>query len=151
MRQGYVAEATVDNFFIVTDQALLTPPTATNLKGVTRETLLELAASLGIKADERPFTLFDVWTSKEAFICGTGAEVVPVLSVDGRHDRRRPHRPGHRAASSPRITIWFGREGTPIQPASASARGRRRVACLTVDRRREVRPRRRNAAGRPAC
>ena len=82
--QGYVAEATVDNFFIVTDQALLTPPTATNLKGVTRETLLRVAASLGIKAEERPFTLFDVWTSKEAFICGTGAEVVPVLSVDGR-------------------------------------------------------------------
>jgi branched-chain amino acid aminotransferase len=82
--QGYVAEATVDNFFIVTEHALLTPPTATNLKGITRETVLALAASLGIKADEKPFTLFDVWTSKEAFICGTGAEVVPVLSVDGR-------------------------------------------------------------------
>jgi branched-chain amino acid aminotransferase len=82
--QGYVAEATVDNFFIVTDQALVTPPTATNLKGVTRETVLAVAGSLGIKAEERPFTLFDVWTSKEAFICGTGAEVVPVLSVDDR-------------------------------------------------------------------
>ena len=82
--QGYVAEATVDNFFIVTDHALLTPPTATNLKGITRETMLSLAASLGIKAEEKPFTLFDVWTAKEAFISGTGAEVVPVLSVDGR-------------------------------------------------------------------
>jgi branched-chain amino acid aminotransferase len=82
--QGYVAEATVDNFFIVTDRALLTPPTATNLKGVTRETLLALAATLGIRTEERPFTLFDVWTAKEAFICGTGAEVVPVLSVDDR-------------------------------------------------------------------
>jgi branched-chain amino acid aminotransferase len=82
--QGYVAEATVDNFFIVTDHALLTPPTATNLKGVTRETLLALAAGLNIRAEEKPFTLFDVWTSKEAFISGTGAEVVPVVSVDGR-------------------------------------------------------------------
>jgi branched-chain amino acid aminotransferase len=82
--QGYVAEATVDNFFIVTDHALLTPPTATNLKGVTRETLLGLAAGLNIEAAEKPFTLFDVWTAKEAFISGTGAEVVPVLSVDGR-------------------------------------------------------------------
>ena len=82
--QGYVAEATVDNFFIVTDQALLTPPTATNLKGVTRETLLGLASSLGIRAEEKPFTLFDVWTAREAFICGTGAEVVPVVSVDAR-------------------------------------------------------------------
>jgi branched-chain amino acid aminotransferase len=82
--QGYVAEATVDNFFIVTEHALLTPPTATNLKGITRETLLSLAASLSIRAEEKPFTLFDVWTSREAFICGTGAEVVPVLSVDNR-------------------------------------------------------------------
>jgi len=82
--QGYVAEATVDNFFIVTEHAMLTPPTATNLKGVTRETLLALAVSLGIRTEERPFTLFDVWTAREAFICGTGAEVVPVVSVDGR-------------------------------------------------------------------
>jgi branched-chain amino acid aminotransferase len=82
--QGYVAEATVDNFFIVTDQALLTPPTATNLNGVTRETVLAIAAGLGMKTAEKPFTLFDVWTAKEAFICGTGAEVVPVLSVDER-------------------------------------------------------------------
>ena len=82
--QGYVAEATVDNFFIVSDHALLTPPTATNLKGITRETVLSLAANLSIRAEERPFTLFDVWTSREAFICGTGAEVVPVVSVDNR-------------------------------------------------------------------
>jgi branched-chain amino acid aminotransferase len=82
--QGYVAEATVDNFFIVTEHELIAPPTATNLKGVTRETLLALALSLGIRTLERPFTLFDVWTAREAFICGTAAEVVPVLSVDGR-------------------------------------------------------------------
>src|SRR5215216_6009528 len=56
--QGYVAEATVDNFFIVIDHSLLTPPTATNVKGVTRETLLSLAASLGITTEEKPFTLF---------------------------------------------------------------------------------------------
>src|SRR5262245_58973150 len=82
--QGYVSEATVDNFFIVTDHALLTPPTATNLKGVTRETLIGLAVSLGIRAEERPFTLFDVWTAREAFLCGTAAEVVPVTAVDDR-------------------------------------------------------------------
>ncbi len=81
---GYVAEATVDNFFIVSPQAVVTPPTATNLKGITRDTVLALAASLGIKTVEAPFTLFDVWTAREAFICGTAAEIVPVASVDGR-------------------------------------------------------------------
>lgn len=81
---GYVAEATVDNVFIVTAQALVTPPTSTNLKGITRETIVALAASLGITVEEAPFTLFDVWTAREVFICGTAAEVVPVASVDGR-------------------------------------------------------------------
>ena len=115
--QGYVAEATVDNFFIVTEHALLTPPTATNLNGITRETVLALAASLGIKADERPFTLFDVWTSKEAFICGTGAEVVPVLSVDGRVIGS-----GGIGPVTARIVAAYHEhvrsQGTPIQPES---------------------------------
>jgi branched-chain amino acid aminotransferase len=118
--QGYVAEATVDNFFIVTDHALLTPPTATNLKGVTREALLSVAASLGIKAEEKPFTLFDVWTSKEAFICGTGAEVVPVLSVDDRQIGE-----GVIGPVTSRIVAAYHElvrsQGTPIQP-SATAR-----------------------------
>ena len=115
--QGYVAEATVDNFFIVTDQALVTPPTATNLKGVTRETLLEIAASLGIRADEKAFTLFDVWTAKEAFICGTGAEVVPVVSVDARTIGS-----GTVGPVTARIVAAYHQlvrsQGTPIQPTA---------------------------------
>ena len=115
--QGYVAEATVDNLFIVTDHGLLTPPTATNLKGVTRDTLLALAAGLGIKAEEKPFTLFDVWTAMEAFICGTGAEVVPVLSVDGRTIGA-----GGIGPVTARIVAAYHdlvrAEGTPIRPAS---------------------------------
>jgi branched-chain amino acid aminotransferase len=114
---GYVAEATVDNFFIVTERALLTPPTATNLKGVTRETMLEVAASLGIKAEEKPFTLFDVWTSKEAFICGTGAEVVPVVSVDDRQIGA-----GGIGPITARMVAAYHdlvrAQGTPIQPVS---------------------------------
>jgi branched-chain amino acid aminotransferase len=115
--QGYVAEATVDNFFIVTEQALLTPPTATNLKGITRETVLEVAASLGIATDVKPFTLFDVWTAKEAFICGTGAEVVPVLSVDDRTIG-----PGGIGPITARIVAAYHEvvrsQGTPIQTAA---------------------------------
>jgi branched-chain amino acid aminotransferase len=83
-RNGYVAEATVDNLFIGVDRMLMTPPTATNLKGITRETVIELAGELGIRVEERHFTLFDVWTAREAFMCGTMAEIVPIASVDGR-------------------------------------------------------------------
>jgi len=82
--QGYVAEASADNVFIVAADRLVTPPCATNLRGVTRETVIEIAARLGIPAVEQAFTLFDVWTAREVFLCGTGAEIVPVLTVDGR-------------------------------------------------------------------
>jgi branched-chain amino acid aminotransferase len=83
-QHGFVAEATVDNIFIVVDRMLLTPPTATNLKGITRETVIGLAADIGVRVEERPFTLPDVWTCREAFMCGTMAEIVPIGSVDGR-------------------------------------------------------------------
>jgi branched-chain amino acid aminotransferase len=82
--QGYVAEASVDNLFMMTDRGLVTPPTSTNLKGITRETVIELATSLGVPVTEAKFTLFDVWTAREVFVCGTGAEIVPVRVVDGR-------------------------------------------------------------------
>ena len=115
--QGYVAEATVDNFFIVADHAVVTPPTATNLRGITREVLLGIAASLGIRAEEKPFTLFDVWTAKEAFICGTGAEVVPVVSVDARTIGN-----GTVGPVTARIVAAYHQlvrsQGTPIQPAA---------------------------------
>ena len=116
---GYVAEATVDNFFIVVDRTLMTPPTATNLKGITRETVLELAADLGIRTEERYFTLFDVWTAREAFMCGTMAEIVSVASVDGREIGS-----GSAGASGPttaRLAAAYDRTvrstGTPIRRA----------------------------------
>src|SRR5258708_6410743 len=68
-RDGHAAEATADNVFIVTDRALVTPPTSTNLRGITRETILRLAEELGIRTEEKPFALFDVWTAREAFVC----------------------------------------------------------------------------------
>jgi branched-chain amino acid aminotransferase len=122
-RSGYVAEATVDNFFIVADGTLLVPPTATNLKGITRETVIELAAELGIRSEQRPFTLFDVWTAGEAFMCGTMAEIVPVATVDGRTI-------GNSASDVPgpitsRIAAAYERlvrsTGTPIYQTAAAA------------------------------
>ncbi len=81
---GYVSEASADNFFIVQNHSIITPYTSTNLPGVTRETVLELAEKLGIRAMERSFTLYDLWASSEAFITGTAAEIGPVVEVDGR-------------------------------------------------------------------
>jgi branched-chain amino acid aminotransferase len=82
--QGYVAEATADNIFVLTDDGCFTPPTATNLKGITRETVIEIARDFGLTIVESRFTLTDVWTAREVWMCGTGAEIVPIRSVDGR-------------------------------------------------------------------
>jgi len=81
---GHVAEATADNIFIVTAQGIATPPTTHGLKGITRETVIEIAARQGMPVVERQLSLVDVWTAREVFLCGTMAEVVPVGSVDGR-------------------------------------------------------------------
>jgi branched-chain amino acid aminotransferase len=81
---GYVSEATADNFFIVRNHSVTTPWSSTNLPGVTRETILELAPQVGLKSEERLFTLYDVWAADEAFITGTAAEIGPVVEVDGR-------------------------------------------------------------------
>ena len=120
--QGFVTEATVDNIFIATRQGgLLTPPTATTLKGVTRETVIEVADSLGIDVAERPFTLFDVWTAREVFICGTGVEVVPVVSVD-----ERTIGDGSVGPLTQRIVAAYGRrvrcEGWPIRAEGSGVR-----------------------------
>lgn len=89
---GYVSEASADNFLIVKGSRVIAPPTMTNLKGVTRETALELARGLGLSTEERFFTLFDVYNADEAFITGTAAEIAPVVDVDGR--RIAEGRPG---------------------------------------------------------
>jgi branched-chain amino acid aminotransferase len=82
--QGYVAEGTVDNVFIVRDRRLLTPYTSTNLPGITRATVIELARGAGYQVEERPFSLFDVWTADEVILTGTAIEIQPVIEVDGR-------------------------------------------------------------------
>ncbi|MFQ5552755.1 MAG: branched-chain-amino-acid transaminase [Thermoplasmata archaeon] len=82
--QGYVSEASADNFFVVRDEVLHTPPTVSILQGVTRQTVLEIAEELGYEARERFFTLFDVYGADEAFITGTAAEIGPVVRVDDR-------------------------------------------------------------------
>ncbi|MGQ9582337.1 MAG: branched-chain-amino-acid transaminase [Thermoplasmatota archaeon] len=83
-RNGYVSEASADNIFIVKRGALHTPYTVSNLIGVTRTTVLELAGELKIPATERFLTQFEVYAADEVFVCGTAAEIAPVVSVDDR-------------------------------------------------------------------
>ncbi len=81
---GFVSEATADNFFIVKDETVVVPPKVTNLQGITRETVLEISREMGLETREEFFTLFDVYGADEAFITGTAAEVGPVVEVDDR-------------------------------------------------------------------
>lgn len=82
---GYVAEATGDNIFIVERGILCTPPTHVGiLEGVTRNAVLDLAEREGLRILEKVFTLLSVYGADEVFLTGTGAEVVPVVMVDDR-------------------------------------------------------------------
>jgi branched-chain amino acid aminotransferase len=82
---GYVCECSADNIFVVRDGEVWTPPEHMGmLKGVTRDTILELARDLGMEAYEKVFTLHEMYTAGEVFLTGTGAEVGPVVSLDGR-------------------------------------------------------------------
>lgn len=83
--QGYVAEATGDNLFIVRDGVLFTPhPASGILKGITRATAMDIAHDLGIELRETWLTLHDVYTADEAFLTGTAAEIIPMITLDRR-------------------------------------------------------------------
>jgi len=83
--QGLVAECTADNIFIVKDGVLLTPPPHQGaLDGITMRTVLELAGESGIRSAVMPLARYDLHTADECFLTGTGAEIMPVTSVDGR-------------------------------------------------------------------
>jgi len=83
--EGYVAECTGDNLFIIQDGTLITPPIHMGiLKGITREAVIELARKNNIPVKEMVFTRFDVYIADEMFLTGSAAEIVPVINVDGR-------------------------------------------------------------------
>ncbi len=82
---GFICECTADNIFIVRDGHLLTPAEESGiLLGITREVVLELAVAAGIPTRQSNLTRYDLYTADECFLTGTGAEVVPVTSVDKR-------------------------------------------------------------------
>jgi branched-chain amino acid aminotransferase len=83
--QGYVAECTADNVFIAHKGELMTPGTANGaLKGITRGAVFDIAAELGLPVRDANLTRYDIWCADECFLTGTGAEVIPVVKLDGR-------------------------------------------------------------------
>ena len=83
--QGYVAECTGDNLFIVKGGQIWTPPlNAGLLKGVTRDVVFELAEKAQLRIQERELTRYDVYTADECFLTGTAAEVIPAVQLDRR-------------------------------------------------------------------
>ncbi|PMR72601.1 branched-chain amino acid transaminase [Billgrantia endophytica] len=99
--EGYVAEASAANVFLLRDGVLHTPEITSCLQGITRDSVIRLAREvLGIEVRERRITRDELYTADEAFVTGTAAEILPLRELDGRHiggraGAPRPDRPIH--------------------------------------------------------
>lgn len=82
--RGLVSEGSGDNIFVIKEGLIFTPHTISNLKGITRAAVMELAEIKGNPIQEKEMGLFDLYTADEVFVTGTAAEVAPVTKVDGR-------------------------------------------------------------------
>jgi len=83
--QGFVSECTGDNIFMSRGSHLVTPPlTAGALYGITRGVVIDLAKETGMSVAEENLTRYDLFNADECFLTGTGAEVIPVVKIDGR-------------------------------------------------------------------
>lgn len=82
---GFVTECVVDNFFVVLDGAVITPPTNSGaLNGITRLVVFQLCEELGIDIREEQLSLVECYTADECFLTGTAAEIAPVTHIDDR-------------------------------------------------------------------
>ena len=82
--EGYVAEGSGENIFIVKNGKLYTPDLTSCLEGITRDTLMQLAAEIGVQVIEKRITRDEVYCAEEAFFTGTAAEVTPIRELDNR-------------------------------------------------------------------
>ncbi|MDI5985412.1 branched-chain amino acid transaminase [Halomonas sp. M4R5S39] len=106
--EGYVAEASAANVFLLRDGVLHTPEVTSCLQGITRDSVIRLARdALGLEVRERRITRDELYTADEAFVTGTAAEILPLRELDGRHI-------GARAGAPP--------PGRPIAEGSVTAR-----------------------------
>lgn len=112
--QGYVAECTGDNIFIVHKGVIITPAASQGaLKGITRSSIIDIAKELGIPLQEADLTRYDIWNADECFLTGTAAEVIPVVKLDGREiGTAKPGPVTHRVLEAFRRRVLV--EGTRI-------------------------------------
>jgi len=82
--EGFVAEGSGENIFITRNGVIYTPDLTSALEGITRDTIVQLAAEIGVEVKEKRITRDEVYVADEAFFCGTAAEVTPIRELDGR-------------------------------------------------------------------
>ena len=99
---GFVCEGSGENLFVVREGSLCTPDLTAALGGITRRTVMELAAGEGIEVSERRITLDEVYAADEAFFTGTAAEVVPICELDARAIGN-----GHRPVTEKLQSLYF--------------------------------------------
>ncbi len=82
--QGYVAECTGENLFVIRNGTLCTPATAPVLEGITRSSIFEIATDLGLEVKEQPISRDQLYIADEVFVCGTAAECIGLSEIDFR-------------------------------------------------------------------
>lgn len=118
---GYVAECTGVNIFLVNGNRLITPPVYIgNLPGITRQVVIDLATEMGMEVREELFRVQSVYTAAEVFLTGTAAELIPVVDVDGREiGAGKPGETTQRLLDAFRALIQYC--GEPIYPEAQAA------------------------------
>jgi branched-chain amino acid aminotransferase len=124
---GLLAEGSGENLFLVRDGVLLTPPLASGaLGGITRASVLDLAAALGVAIEQRPLSRGELYLADEVFLTGTAAEIVPVREIDGRAIGTAPGPVTRQIASAyddvvhgrdPRFAAWLDPVAVAATPA----------------------------------
>ncbi len=113
--QGFVAEASGDNIFVVRGDTLTTPPVWCGaLEGITRDVVMELAVELGYRVREEVMTRYDLYTADEVFLTGTAAEIIGVGVIDKRSIGKGKPGPVTRRLAE-RFKAYTRETGTPIK------------------------------------
>ena len=114
--QGYVAETSTENIFIVKDGVVSTPhPSQGVLRGITHDAVIRVARELGYPLEERAITVHELYNADEVFVTGTAAEVVPITRITGRKiGEGKPGQIFSKVLDGFKQLITKSNEGTPI-------------------------------------